>query len=164
RRREQRRGARGDRSALPAPDGSGPPPRRPEQGEGEAGVDSLDELPRAGRPDGRRGRAARRARGAAAGGGAMNPDGRVFVAGHRGLVGSAVVRALQRDGYANIVTRDRAQLDLLDQRGVHDFFRTERPEYVFLAAARVGGIAANAARQADFLYENLMIAANVIHA
>src|SRR5262249_22485926 len=76
------------------------------------------------------------------------------------LVGSAVVRALQRDGYANIVTRDRAQLDLLDQRGVHDFFRTERPEYVFLAAARVGGIAANAARQADFLYEHLMSAAN----
>jgi GDP-L-fucose synthase len=94
----------------------------------------------------------------------MNRDHRIFVAGHRGLVGSAIVRRLQGDGYANIVTRDRAQLDLLDQHAVHGFFRAERPEYVFLAAARVGGIAANAAQQADFLYENLMIAANVIHA
>jgi len=94
----------------------------------------------------------------------MKSDSRVFVAGHRGLVGSAVVRKLQREGHAGILTRTRAELDLLDQRAVHAFFGDQRPEFVFVAAARVGGIKANATQQADFLYENLVIAANVIHA
>jgi len=94
----------------------------------------------------------------------MRNDSRIFVAGHRGLVGAAIVRKLQREGHTNIVTRSRAELDLLDQAAVHAFFREVRPEFVFVAAARVGGIAANASQQADFLYENLVIAANVIHA
>src|SRR5688572_6750848 len=89
---------------------------------------------------------------------------RIFVAGHRGLVGSAVVRKLVDESHRNILTRDRTELNLLDQAKVHQFFADERPEYVFLVAGRVGGIHANATRQADFLYENLMIAANVIHA
>jgi GDP-L-fucose synthase len=94
----------------------------------------------------------------------MQKDSRVFVAGHRGLAGSAIVRKLEREGHANVVTRTRAELDLLDQRAVHAFFRDEKPQFVFVAAARVGGIKANAEHQADFLYENLVIAANVIHA
>jgi GDP-L-fucose synthase len=94
----------------------------------------------------------------------MRTDSRIFVAGHGGLAGSAIVRKLRREGHENIVTRSRAELDLLDQRAVHDFFRRTRPEYVFMAAARVGGITANAAQQADFLYENLVIATNVLHA
>jgi GDP-L-fucose synthase len=94
----------------------------------------------------------------------MKRDAAIFVAGHGGLVGSAVVRRLLRDGYANVVTRSRQELDLLDQRAVHDFFRAERLDYVFMTAARVGGIVANRDRQADFLYENLIIASNVIHA
>ena len=94
----------------------------------------------------------------------MNSQSRIFVAGHRGLVGSAIVRKLQREGHANVVTRTRAELDLTDQAAVRAFFRRERPEFVFLAAARVGGILANATHQADFLYENLAIAANVIRA
>lgn len=94
----------------------------------------------------------------------MKPGSRIFVAGHRGLVGSAIVRKLRSAGHANIITRTRQELDLLDQRNVHEFFRKERVEYAFIAAARVGGIAANAAHPADFLYENLMIAANTIHA
>jgi GDP-L-fucose synthase len=94
----------------------------------------------------------------------MKQESRIFVAGHGGLVGSAIVRKLQREGHAGIVTRRRAELDLLDQRAVHAFFREQRPQFVFVAAARVGGIVANAAHQADFLYENLVIAANVIHA
>lgn len=92
----------------------------------------------------------------------MKRDSRIFVAGHRGLVGSAIVRRLTDDGYENLLLRARDELDLLDQRAVADFFRGSRPEHVFLAAARVGGIHANATRQADFLYENLIIAANVI--
>jgi GDP-L-fucose synthase len=94
----------------------------------------------------------------------MEKDSRIFVAGHRGLAGSAIVRKLRREGHENILTRTRDELDLLDQAAVHAFFREQRPQFVFMAAARVGGIAANAAFQADFLYENVMIAANVIHA
>lgn len=94
----------------------------------------------------------------------MEADSRIFVAGHRGLVGSAVVRKLAREGHTAILFRTRQELDLLDQRGVHEFFAREAIEYVFVAAARVGGIYANAARPADFLYDNLVIATNVIHA
>jgi GDP-L-fucose synthase len=88
----------------------------------------------------------------------------IFVAGHRGLVGSAVVRKLQSEGHTQILTKQRTDLDLLDQRAVHDFFKTEKPAYAIIAAARVGGIYANSTQPADFLYENLMIAANTIHA
>ncbi|MEK6372965.1 MAG: GDP-L-fucose synthase [Acidobacteriota bacterium] len=94
----------------------------------------------------------------------MREDSRILVAGQGGLVGSALVRKLRREGHANVLTPARAELDLLDQRAVHAFFRSEKPEFVFVAAARVGGIMANATQQADFLYENLVIAANVIHA
>jgi len=88
---------------------------------------------------------------------------RVYVAGHRGMVGSAIVRALRARGFENIVTRSSAELDLRDQRAVADFFAAERPDYVFLAAARVGGILANDSYPADFIYDNLCIEANVIH-
>ena len=93
----------------------------------------------------------------------MNPDAKIFVAGHRGMVGSAIVRELQRQGYDNIVTRSHSELDLTSQPDVRKFFETERPQYVFLAAAEVGGIAANAARPADFMWINMMIEMNVIH-
>lgn len=93
----------------------------------------------------------------------MDRNSRVFVAGHRGLVGSAVVRKLRAEGLDPIV-RSREQLNLLNQTAVHRFFREQQIEYAFIAAARVGGIYANSTRQADFLYENLMIAANTIHA
>ena len=88
---------------------------------------------------------------------------KIFVAGHRGLVGSAIVRRLQADGANNLLLRTRQQLDLTDQAAVAAFFAQERPEYVFLAAAKVGGIQANNTRPAEFLYENLAIQANVIH-
>lgn len=94
----------------------------------------------------------------------FDKDAPAFVAGHRGMVGSAMVRRLERSGHTRVVTRTRAELDLLDQRAVHDFFRDERIRFAFVAAGLVGGIVANASRQADFLYENLAIAANVIHA
>ncbi len=87
----------------------------------------------------------------------------IYVAGHRGMVGSALVRALEKRGFRNIITRTSAQLDLRNQQAVTDFFRTEKPEYVFLAAAKVGGIQANNIYRADFIYENLMIESNVIH-
>jgi GDP-L-fucose synthase len=93
----------------------------------------------------------------------MKTDDCVFVAGHRGMVGSAIVRALQREGYTNIVTKTRAALDLLNQSAVADFFEHEKPEYVFLAAAKVGGIMANNTYRAAFLYENLQIESNIIH-
>jgi GDP-L-fucose synthase len=94
----------------------------------------------------------------------MHPDSRIFVAGHRGLVGSALVRALDRAGYGTLLLRTRQELDLLDQRAVERFFAWERPEYVLLAAAKVGGILANHAYPADFLRDNLMLQTNVIEA
>lgn len=92
----------------------------------------------------------------------MEKRSRVYVAGHRGLVGSAIMRKLQGEGHTNLITRTHAQLDLTDSVAVKRFFTEERPEFIFLAAARVGGIYANATQQTEFLYENLMIAANVI--
>jgi GDP-L-fucose synthase len=94
----------------------------------------------------------------------MRPAGKVYVAGHGGLVGSALMRRLQAGGYRNLVTRTHAELDLTNQQAVREFFRAERPEYVFLAAAKVGGIHANNTFPADFIYQNLMIQSNVIHA
>lgn len=94
----------------------------------------------------------------------MQKDSKIFVAGHRGLVGGATVKNLEKKGFRNLLLRTRAELDLLDQALVHKFFRDERPEYVILAAAKVGGILFNQRYQADFLYENLVTAANVIHA
>ena len=93
----------------------------------------------------------------------MKTDDCVFVAGHRGMVGSAIVRALLRVGYNNIITKTRAELDLLNQSAVASFFAQEKPKYVFLAAAKVGGILANNTYRADFLYENLQIETNIIH-
>jgi len=94
----------------------------------------------------------------------MKPDSRIFVAGHRGLVGSAICRACKALGFPDLILRDRAQLDLRDAHAVNRFFVTERPEYVFLAAARVGGIHANNTQPADFIRDNLLIQANVIDA
>lgn len=94
----------------------------------------------------------------------MQPSSRVFIAGHRGLVGSAIQRKLESLQYQNLLLRSRDELNLLDQKAVHAFFQKEKPEYVFLAAAKVGGIHANNTYPADFLYENLMIASNIIHA
>lgn len=94
----------------------------------------------------------------------LNADSRIFVAGHRGLVGSALVRILAGAGYRNIIARSHAELDLTDQAAVKDFFRSERPEFVILAAAKVGGIQANNTRRADFIYVNLAIQNNVIDA
>ena len=88
----------------------------------------------------------------------------IYVAGHRGMVGSAIVRRLQAEGYRRIITRAHAELDLIDQRAVADFFRSEKIDAVFLAAARVGGIHANSTYRADFIYENLMVECNVIQA
>lgn len=94
----------------------------------------------------------------------MMENVKIYVAGHQGLVGSAVVRRLSKDSRSTIVVRTRSELDLLDPKATHAFFQKERPSHVILAAAKVGGIEANRTQQADFLYENLMIAANVIHA
>jgi GDP-L-fucose synthase len=94
----------------------------------------------------------------------MNKDSKIYVAGHRGLVGSALVRKLQADGYHNLILRTHHELDLTNQHAVHDFFAHEKPEYVFLAAAKVGGILANNTFRADFIYDNLQIQNNVIHA
>lgn len=93
----------------------------------------------------------------------MEKGTRIFVAGHRGMVGSAIVRELGRKGFTNLAVRTSSELDLRDQRGVQAFFEKEKPEYVFLAAAKVGGILANNTYRADFLYDNLMIESNVIH-
>ena len=94
----------------------------------------------------------------------ITKDARVYVAGHRGLVGSAILRLLQREGFINILTATREQLDLRDQAAVNYWFRANRPEYVFLVAGTVGGIWANATRPAEFIYDNLMIHATVVHA
>ena len=93
----------------------------------------------------------------------MEKNAKIFVAGHRGMVGSAIVRELKRQGYTNIITRTHAELDLLRQVDVENFFEAECPEYVFLAAAKVGGIMANQNSLADFMYENMMLEMNVIH-
>jgi GDP-L-fucose synthase len=93
----------------------------------------------------------------------MNLDSRIYVAGHRGLVGSAIVRRLQADGATNLILRAHDELDLVDQAAVEAFFATERPEYVFLAAAKVGGIHANSNYPAEFIHDNLAIQTNVIH-
>ncbi|KKQ40680.1 MAG: NAD-dependent epimerase/dehydratase [Candidatus Magasanikbacteria bacterium GW2011_GWA2_37_8] len=93
----------------------------------------------------------------------MNKDAKIYVAGHRGLVGSAIVRKLQSEGYNNLILKNHSELDLLNQQAVADFFATEKPEYVFLAAAKVGGILANDTFPAQFIYENLQIQNNIIH-
>ncbi len=94
----------------------------------------------------------------------MQKDAKIYVAGHRGMVGSAIVRELQRQGYTNIVTRTHSELDLCRQADVEAFFEAEKPEYVFLAAAKVGGIVANQNALADFMYDNMILEMNVIHA
>ncbi|HTB05537.1 MAG TPA: NAD-dependent epimerase/dehydratase family protein, partial [Bacteroidia bacterium] len=94
----------------------------------------------------------------------MEKKAKIYVAGHRGMVGSAIVRRLKQLGYENIITKSSQELDLRNQQNVHDFFAEYKPDYVFLAAARVGGIYANNTYRADFLYENLLIEANIIHA
>ena len=94
----------------------------------------------------------------------MEKESKIYVAGHRGMVGSAIVRALRRQGYMNLLTRTHAELDLTRQADVEAFFAAERPEYVFLAAAKVGGIVANDKAPADFLYQNMILEMNVVHA
>jgi GDP-L-fucose synthase len=94
----------------------------------------------------------------------MNKDSKIYVAGHKGLVGSAIYKRLVIAGYKNIVTRTHQELDLIDQMAVHDFFAREKPEYVFLSAGKVGGIIANSTYPADFMYENVMIGFNVVRA
>ena len=93
----------------------------------------------------------------------MDKNAKIFVAGHRGMVGSALVRKLQALGYTQVITRSRQELDLLNQQAVHDFMHAERPDYLFIAAAKVGGIQANNVYRADFIYQNLIIEANLIH-
>ena len=95
---------------------------------------------------------------------AIDKNGKIYVAGHRGMAGSAIVRRLQQGGYTNLVGRTRQELDLLDQHATFEFLAAEKPDYIFLAAARVGGIHANNTYRADFLYENLAVQNNVIHA
>ena len=94
----------------------------------------------------------------------LDKKAKIYVAGHRGMVGSAIVRELQREGYTNLITRTHAELDLTRQEAVEQFFAEEQPEYVFLAAAKVGGIIANQSALADFMYDNMMLEMNVIHA
>lgn len=94
----------------------------------------------------------------------MNPKSKIYIAGHRGMVGSAIKRKLDSKSYSNLILRTRNELDLTNQHDVNGFFKKERPEYVFLAAAKVGGILANSKFPAEFIYENIMIEANIIHA
>jgi GDP-L-fucose synthase len=93
----------------------------------------------------------------------MNKQDKIYIAGHRGMVGSAILRALQAQGFSNFLLRTSSELDLRNQQAVADFFAIEKPDYVFLAAAKVGGIIANSTYKADFIYENLMIQSNIIH-
>lgn len=93
----------------------------------------------------------------------MNKQDKIYVAGHRGMVGSAIIRKLQKEGFTNIVSRTSKELDLRNQQAVADFFSTEKPDHIFLAAAKVGGIVANNTYRADFIYENMMIQSNIIH-
>ena len=93
----------------------------------------------------------------------MNKNSKIYVAGHRGLVGSAIVRALEKEGFDNLILKTHSELDLLDQKEVNSFFEKEKPEYVFLAAAKVGGIMANKTYPAQFIYENVVIESNVIN-
>ena len=94
----------------------------------------------------------------------MEKNAKIYVAGHKGMVGSAIIRELERQGYTNIITRGHKELDLCRQEAVEDFFAEEKPEYVFLAAAKVGGINANQSALADFMYDNMILEMNVIHA
>ena len=93
----------------------------------------------------------------------MNKAAKIYVAGNRGMVGSAIVRFLRSEGFENILTRTHAELDLLNQAAVHNFLQTEKPDYLFIAAAKVGGIQSNNTYRADFIYQNLMIECNLIH-
>ena len=93
----------------------------------------------------------------------MNQSDKIYIAGHRGMVGSAIARKLSSEGYTNIITRTSAELDLRNQQAVTDFFAREKPDYVFLAAAKVGGIVANNTYRAEFIYDNLMMESNIIH-
>jgi GDP-L-fucose synthase len=94
----------------------------------------------------------------------MNKNDKIYIAGHRGMVGSAIERLLKREGYTNLITRTSKELDLRNQQAVGDFFATEKPDYVFMSAAKVGGILANNIYRAEFIYNNLMIELNVVHA
>lgn len=94
----------------------------------------------------------------------MEKTAKIYVAGHRGLVGSAIVRLLKQKGYNNIVVRSHSELDLINQNAVNEFFATEKPEYVFMSAAKVGGIGANSTYPADFIYQNMMIGFNIVEA
>ncbi len=94
----------------------------------------------------------------------MNLDSKIYIAGHRGMVGGAILRRLEAQGFNNIVVRSSSEMDLKNQQAVQSFFESEKPEYVFLAAAKVGGIVANNTYRAEFLYDNLMIESNIIEA
>ncbi|MGL6069186.1 MAG: GDP-L-fucose synthase family protein, partial [Sediminibacterium sp.] len=93
----------------------------------------------------------------------MKKEDKIYIAGHRGMVGSAIIRKLMEDGFSNIITRTSAELDLRNQQAVSDFFALEKPDYVFLAAAKVGGIVANNTYRAEFIYDNLIMESNIIH-
>lgn len=94
----------------------------------------------------------------------MNKDAKIYVAGHRGLVGSAICKKLREQGYTNLITKTHTELDLLNQQQVNSFFEEEKPDYVFIAAAKVGGIGANSTYPAEFIYQNMMIGFNIVHA
>ncbi|MBI2280220.1 MAG: GDP-L-fucose synthase [Bacteroidetes bacterium] len=94
----------------------------------------------------------------------MNKNDKIYIAGHRGMVGSAIERLLKKEGYTNLITRTSKELDLRNQQAVNDFFAAEKPDYVFMSAAKVGGILANNIYRAEFIYDNLMIELNVVHA
>ncbi len=93
----------------------------------------------------------------------MDLNARIFIAGSKGLVGSAIIRCLEKQGYANLLTPSHSELELMDQNAVSDYFEKNQPEYIFLAAAKVGGIMANNTFPADFIYQNLMVQTNIIH-